>query len=57
MSFNCKATLTNCNDFGDQGNKSPTVATLSPSIYHEVMGPDAIILVIFLILLSFKPTF
>ena len=25
--------------------KSGTVSTLSPSIYHEVMGPDAMILV------------
>ena len=30
-------------------------ATVSPSIYHEVMGPDAIILVFWM--LSFKPTF
>ena len=26
--------------------KSVTVSTVSPSIYHEVMGPDAMILVI-----------
>ena len=26
--------------------KSLTVSTVSPSIYHEVMGPDAMILVI-----------
>ena len=25
--------------------KSATVSTVSPSIYHEVMGPDAMILV------------
>ena len=25
--------------------KSATVSTVSPSIYHEVMGPDAVILV------------
>ena len=25
--------------------KSDTVSTISPSIYHEVMGPDAMILV------------
>ena len=30
--------------------KSVTVSIVSPSIYHEVMGPDAMIL-------SFKPTF
>ena len=35
--------------------KSDTVSTVSPSISHEVMGPDAMILVF--CLLSFKPTF
>ena len=35
--------------------KSDTVSTVSPSIFHEVMGPDAIILVFWM--LSFKPTF
>ena len=35
--------------------KSPTVSTVSPSIYHEVMGPDAMILVFWM--LSFKSTF
>ena len=35
--------------------KSATVSTLSPSIYHETMGPDAMILVFWM--LSFKPTF
>ena len=35
--------------------KSATVSTVSPSIYHEVMGPDAMILVFRM--LSFKPTF
>ena len=35
--------------------KSDTVSTVSPSISHEVMGPDAMILV--LRMLSFKPTF
>ena len=35
--------------------KSLTVTTVSPSIYHEVMGPDAMISVFWL--LSFKPTF
>ena len=35
--------------------KSLTVSTVSPSICHEVMGPDAIILVFWM--LSFKPTF
>ena len=35
--------------------KSATVFTVSPSICHEVMGPDAMILVFWM--LSFKPTF
>ena len=35
--------------------KSETVSTVSPSIWHEVMGPDAMILVFWM--LSFKPAF
>ena len=35
--------------------KSDTISTVSPSISHEVMGPDAIIFVFWM--LSFKPTF
>jgi len=35
--------------------KSDTVSTVSPSIFHEVMGPDAMILIFWM--LSFKPTF
>ena len=35
--------------------KSVTVAIVSPSIWHKVMGPDAMILVLWM--LSFKPTF
>ena len=35
--------------------KSDTVSTVSPSISHEVMGPDAMIFVYWM--LSFKPTF
>ena len=35
--------------------KSATISTVSPSIYHEVMGLDAMILVFWM--LSFKPTF
>ena len=38
-----------------QKTKSDTVSTVSPSISHEVMGPDAMILVFWM--LSFKPTF
>ena len=35
--------------------KSATVFTVSPSVYHEVMGPDSTIFVFWM--LSFKPTF
>ena len=35
--------------------KSATVSTVSPSICHEVMGPDAMIFVLWM--LSSKPTF
>ena len=35
--------------------KSVTVSIVSPSVYHEMMGPDAMILVFWM--LSFKPTF
>ena len=35
--------------------KSDTVSTVSPSISHEIMGPDAMIFVFWM--LSFKPTF
>ena len=46
------AAVTICNDFGAPKIKSVTV---SPSICHEVMGLDAMILVFWM--LSFKPTF
>ena len=36
--------ITICSDFGAQKIKSDTVSTVSPSIGHEVMGPDARIL-------------
>ena len=35
------AAVTICSDFGTQKIKSDTVSTVSPSISHEVMGPDA----------------
>ena len=35
--------------------KSATVSTISVSIYHEVMGPDAMIIIFRM--LNFKPTF
>ena len=37
--------VTICSDFGAQKIKSDTVSTVSPSISHEVMGPDAMIFV------------
>ena len=49
------ATVTICSDFGAQENKSVTVSTVSPSICHEVMGLDAMILVF--LMLSFDPAF
>ena len=45
MSFNFTAAVTICSDFGTQENKSVTVSIVSLSIYHEVMGPDAMIFV------------
>ena len=53
---NFMATVTICSDFGTQ-KKPPKIksATVSPSICHEVMEPDAMILVFWM--LSFKPTF
>ena len=41
--------------WGPKKIKSDTVSTVSPSISHEVMGPDAMIFVYWM--LSFKPTF
>ena len=52
MSFNFMAAVTICSDFGAQKIKSVTV---SPSMCHEVMGLDAMILLFGM--LSFKPTF
>ena len=46
------AAITTCSDFGAQKIKSDTV---SPSISHEMMRPDAMILVFWM--MSFKPTF
>ena len=39
------AAVTICSDSGAQENKSVIASTFSPSICHEVMGPDAMILV------------
>ena len=40
MSFSFMATVTICSDFGAPKIKSDTVSIVSPSICHEVMGPD-----------------
>ena len=42
-SFNFTAAVTICSDFGAPKIKSATVSTVSPSICHEVMGPDAMV--------------
>ena len=38
------AAVTMCSDFGAQKNEV-SVPIVSPSVYHEVTGPDAMILV------------
>ena len=45
MSFNFMAAVTICSDFGDPKNKVVTVSTISSSVCHEVMEPDAMNLV------------
>ena len=48
--------ITICNDFGAQEEKKVvTVSIFFPSICHEVMGPDAMVLVFWM--LSLKPAF
>ena len=49
------AEITICIDFRAQKIKSDTVSTLSPSISHKMMGPDAMIFIFWM--LSFKPSF
>ena len=44
-SFNLMAAITICSDFGAQKIKYDTVFIVSPSVLHEVMGPDAMTLV------------
>ena len=45
-----------CSDFGAPPKiKSDAIYTVSPSISHQVMGPDAMIFIFWM--LSFKPTF
>ena len=48
MSFNFMAAVTICSDFGVKKRKSDTVSTISPSISHEVVGPDCFNRYIFL---------
>ena len=55
VNFNFMAAVTICSDFGAPKINFDIVSTVSPSISHEVMGPDAMILVFWI--LSFKPTF
>ena len=43
--LNVMAAITICSDFGTPKIKSDTVYTVSPSICHKVMGPDAMIFV------------
>ena len=45
VSFNFMALATICSDFGAKKMKCVTISIVSPSICHEVMGPDAMILV------------
>ena len=47
------AVVTIHSDFDPKKRKSVTASTFPPSICHEVMGPDAMILVFWM--LSFKP--
>ena len=52
---NSSSEVTICSDFGAPKIKSDTVSTVSPSICHEVMRLDAMILVFSMF--DFKPTF
>ena len=49
VSSNFMAAITVHSDLGAQEIKSITTSTFSPSICHEVMGMDAMILVFFFI--------
>ena len=49
------AAVTICSDFGAPQNKVWYCFHCFPTISHEVMGPDAMILVFWM--MSFKPTF
>ena len=52
---NFMAAVIICSDFGEQKNKVSHCFYCFPSICYEVMGPDAMILIIWM--LSFKPIF
>ena len=54
-SLNFMAAVTICSDFGAPKMKSVTVSIVTPSICHEVMGPNSMILVFWM--LSFKELF
>jgi len=45
MEMQIKTTITICREFGAQENQLCAVSIISPSIFHEVMGLDAMILV------------
>ena len=55
MSFNFMAAVTICSDFGAPKIESATVSLVYPSICHEVMGPEPMILVFWMF--SFKSDF
>ena len=55
VSFNFMAAVTICSGFGAPKIKSLTVSVVSPSVYCEVMGPDAMTLVLWMLI--FKLTF
>ena len=55
VSFNFMAAVSVCSGFGAQENKVCHCFHFSPSICHEVLGLDAMILVFWM--LNFKPSF
>ena len=55
VSFNFMAAVTLCSDTGAKKIKSVTVSIVSPSVCHEVMEPDAMIIVFFNV--ELKPAF
>ena len=46
------AAVTICRDFGSQKKKSVTPSTLSSSIYEAVVGPDAMVLVVVVVVVN-----